>query len=190
MSYDTRIATTRAFGGFGYESLSGTFPVQKVSSKVRDLQEDLQRIGYMQGGSGIYGADGRFGPRTATALRAAARYVGWSDAPYSPTNAAELRSGEVTIPDPLIELINSASPNPNAPYAEGRSGAEDDVPAEMPAPTPTLTTSAPRDAGGTGWVPAAIISAGVLAVGGFLIYSQRKKKPVRNRRKRRRTSRR
>lgn len=188
MSYDTTIGGHHSFGGFGYESLSGMYPVQSVSAGVREVQRELQRLGYMPRGTDIYGADGRFGPRTATALRAAAGYVGWGEEPYTPPNAAELRTGEVTIPDDLIERLKSAVPNPTAPHADGRP-SPDDEPIEMSKPYPSLVTSAPRDTG-SGWVPAAIISAGVLAVGGYLIYSQRKKKPVRNRRRRRRTSRR
>ena len=188
MSYETSYGGRAAFGGFGYEGLSGTYPVQSVSPGIREVQEELQRLGYMRSGTGIYGADGRFGPRTAASLRTAARYVGWTEDAYTPSDAAERRSGEVTIPDDLIERLKSAVPNPRAPHAGG-SDASDDVPAELPTTTPTLTTSAPRDGSGTGWVPAAIIGAGVLAVGGYLIYAQRKK-PKRNRRRRRRTSRR
>lgn len=189
MSYET-LAGGGIFGGFGYEGLSGTFPVQSENEGIREVQQELQRLGYMPAGQTIYGADGRFGPRTATALRAAARYVGWTDAPYTPSNAAELRSGSVDIPEDLISRLKSAVPNPNAPHGDGSP--------EPAAPSPSTSSSSSSNAlllqsegrsGGTGWLPAAIMGGGALLVGGWFIYAQRKKKkPKRNRR--RRTSRR
>lgn len=188
MSYET-LAGGGIFGGFGYEGLSGTFPVQSENEGVREVQQELQRLGYMPAGQTIYGADGRFGPRTATALRAAARYVGWTDAPYTPSNAAELRSGSVDIPEDLISRLKSAVPNPNAPHGDGSPEPAAPSPSTSSSSSNALLLQSEGRSGGTGWLPAAIMGGGALLVGGWFIYAQRKKKkPKRNRR--RRTSRR
>lgn len=197
MSYYSAVGGSAGFSGFGYIGLSGTFPIREPDASMRDLQRELQRLGYLQPGSGVYGADGEFGPRTATALRGAARYVGWTDAPYSPSDAGEKRRGEVTVPEDLIDRIKAASPNPDAPFADGGS-VEPEGPVE---PEPSLVIgphldpeSTPREEG-SNWVPAALLGGGVLLVGGVIAYSMYKKKPKkpkpnRRRRRRRRTSRR
>ena len=103
--------------GLGLGGLGDIYPIGDRSDGIRVVQVQLQRLGYLQPGSGAYGADGFFGPRTATALRGAAGYVEWTDAPYTPAAAAEMRSGDVTIPQALIERLRHASPDASAPYA-------------------------------------------------------------------------
>lgn len=192
MSYYSTGGGAAGFGGFGYHSLAGEYPVQRANSDMRDLQQELQRLGYLQSGAGVYGADGKFGPRTATALRGVARYVGWSDAAYSPANAGELSSGTVTIPDDLIERIRAARPDPNGPHARGGAPVPADAPVEPVPDSPPLPSPEPEtERSGTGWVPAAVIGGGVIAAGVMIAYSMRdgkKRRPRRNRR--RRTSRR
>lgn len=191
MSYLSTVGGGASFGGFGYYGLSGTYPVQQESEGVQELQRELQRLGYLQRGTGVYGADGRFGPRTATALRSAARYVGWTDAPYSPSNAGEMRSGNVTIPDDLMDRLRAARPDPDAPHAGGGEPRPADAPVDPDisrgAAPPAPATR--EEASGRGWVPSAVIGGGVLAIGLLIAYSMySQKKPRRNRR--RRTSRR
>lgn len=195
MSYYSMMGGAPAFGGFGYFGLSGTYPIRQQNADMASLQEELQRLGYLAPGAGVYGADGKFGPRTATALQGAARYVGWASAPYSPGNAGELRSGSVTVPDDLIERLRAARPDPNAPHASGQQPVAPDAPVE-----PNLTIGPHLDpevvaqpsSAGTGWVPAAVIGGGVLAVGALVAYSMYgRKRPKPNRRRRgRRSSRR
>jgi hypothetical protein len=191
-----------AGAGLGYHSLSGTFPIRQEASGMRDLQQQLQRLGYLQGGAGVYGADGKFGPRTATALRGAASYVGWTGAAYSPSNAGEMRSGEVTVPDDLIDRIRAARPNPSAPYANGGPPVAPDAPvAPEPAVTigPHLDPDTPASSeSDSSWVLPVAIAGGVLVVGGAIAWQMGKRKPRRRsrvtanrrRRRRRRTSRR
>lgn len=190
MSYYSTIGGSAGFGGFGYYGLGDSHPIRQFDDGMQALQRELQRLGYLAAGGGVYGADGKFGPRTATALRGAARYVGWTDAAYSPSDAGEKRSGTVTVPEDLVDRLRAASPDPNAPHS-GNVPTPPTAPAE-----PDLTTIGPhldpepepREENGTGWVPAAIIGAAVLGVGGVIGYSMygRKKRPKRNRRRRRR----
>ena len=116
MSYFSPVGGSAGFGGFGYAGLGADFPVREEDSDMQSLQQQLQRLGYLQAGAGIFGADGKFGPRTATALRGAASYVGWTGAVYTPTNADRLQSGTVSIPDDLIRRIEAGRPNPQAPH--------------------------------------------------------------------------
>lgn len=192
MSYYSNMGGAPAFGGFGYFGLSGSYPIRQESANMRSLQEELQRLGYLAPGAGVYGADGKFGPRTATALQGAARYVGWTSAPYTPSNAGELRSGNVTVPDDLIDRLRAARPDPNAPHASGQPVAPDAPvePALTIGPHLDPETVAQPSRAGTGWVPAAVIGGGVLAVGALIGYSMygRSKRPRPNRRRRNRRS--
>jgi hypothetical protein len=205
MSYVSDIGGAAAFvGGLGYHGLSGSFPIREEASGMVTIQRELQRLGYLQSGGGAYGADGKFGPRTATALRGAAGHVGWTSAPYTPTNAGEIRSGEVTIPDDLIDRLRSASPNPSAPFAGGGAPVEADAPVDPQPDGATVGPSldpetASNGSGDTEWILPAAIAGGVLVVGGVVAWQMGKKKPqartrrravTTNRRKRRRTSRR
>lgn len=186
MSYLTRFGGQRGFGGFGYGSLGSTFSIGPVSEPLRSLQRELARLGYLQRDSGPFGADGYWGPRTALALRQAATYVRWTDAPYTPTNADSLRRGTVEVPDDLIARIRAASPDPNAT----RAGDEASAPSITDPVEPGTAPSAPPvDQGSTGrpWlVPVAVLGgATLLAVAAW--WGTRRKKPVSaNRRARRR----
>lgn len=197
MSYYSSVGGSAGFGGAGYYSLSGTYPIRETAAGVRDVQRELQRLGYLQAGSGVYGADGKFGPRTATALRGAAGYVGWRDAPYTPTNAGELREGSVQIPDDLVERLRSAAPNPRAPFASGQAEVPADAPVEPDTSDGSITIGPHLDpteevlasrAEGENWVPPLVIGAAVLGTGALIAYAlyERKKAPKRNRRRRRR----
>lgn len=131
MSYDN------TFGGHSlaplrYQGMGGVYALGLRSDGMAELQRELQRLGYLMPGSGPYGADGRFGPRTATALRGAARYVGWTQDAYSPSGAAEAHSGEVTVPDALLNRLRSASPDPSAPYESARDEGRLPSAASMP----------------------------------------------------------
>jgi peptidoglycan hydrolase-like protein with peptidoglycan-binding domain len=181
MSYLSNYGGKRAFGGFGYGSLGSAFPIGPTSDSLRSLQRELARLGYLQGDNGPFGADGYWGPRTALALRQAATYLRWTDAPYTPTNADSLRSGSVEVPDDLIARIRAASPDPNA------SRAGSDQPASIvdpvdPAP-PTSPVPSTRLARAPWVVPVAVGGVTLLAVGALLL--TRGKKPVTSNRRRR-----
>jgi hypothetical protein len=124
-------------------------------------------------------------------MRSAARYVGWTAAPYTES------AGSVTISDELIALLRAARPDPNAQRvgtAPAPGPADAAMPPAVTSETPAvlpLDVIAPTPTGPPGWLPAAFIGAGVLAVGGFMWWSMRKKPaPVRANRYRRRLRRR
>ena len=176
MSYLTSYGGAVGFGGFGYSALGSSFRIGPSSEPLRSLQRELVRLGYLQNDSGLFGADGLWGPRTALALRQAATYVRWADAPYSPPNADSLRTGTVDVPDDLIARIRAASPDPNA----SRAGA--DVPPSpegsidpVPDSTPPVTNGVPRRAP---WVVPVAIGGVTLALVGALLLSGRKKRPA------------
>lgn len=185
MSYESGFGGLASFhGGFGYYGLSGIYPIRQPDAGMRDLQQQLQRLGYLQQGGGIYGADGKFGPRTANALRSAAAYVGWTGAAYSPSDAAEKRSGTVTVPDDLLQRLRSASPNPNAPFASGDPVPAPDAPAEPDEERRVIgphLDPKPAAAGRSDdkWIIAAVAGAAILGVGGIIAYRMRtQRRPV------------
>lgn len=195
MSYYTQQGGAATFGGFGYYGLSGALPIMRRDEDTLELQQELVRLRFLQPTQDRFGADGIWGPRTAGALMSAARYVNWTSAPFSPPNADQMRSGQVSVPDDLIERLRAASPAPHG--TPGSVGTEPPA-AEPPVepvpdalPSPAATMRAPQS---SGWVPAAAIGGVVLAIGGFIAWqmSPGKKKRVRanRRRKRRRSSRR
>lgn len=206
MSYLSGFGGAAALGaGIGYYGLSGTFPIRQQDSSMRGIQEQLQRLGYLQPGTGVYGADGKFGPRTATALRGAAAYVGWTGAAYTPANAGELTSGSVTVPDDLVDRLRAARPNPSAPYAGGGAPAPADAAVEPSPERHVITTIGPEmdklpSGGGSksSWLVPAAIAGGVLLLGGVVAWRAGKKPggarterpPKRLSRKTRRSSRR
>jgi hypothetical protein len=179
--------------GFGYYGLSGAYPIGGRSDDVLTMQRELQRLNFLEPGSGRFGADGYWGPRTAKALQDVARYVGYESAPYDPPNADQLRSGTVTVPDDLLDRMRGASPAP-----PGTTGVVTAQPANIwemaePAieePETLLVPSTAETSTRSNWVPAAIIGGGVLLVGAWMWYQQKPKKRVRANRKRRRRRRR
>jgi len=181
VSYLTSFGGRRGFGGYGYGSLGSTFSIGPVSDPLRSLQRELARLGYLQGDTGAFGADGYWGPRTALALRQAATYVRWTDAPYTPTNADSLRRGTVGVPDDLIARIRAASPDPNATRAgdEGPPSPADPV---EPSTGPTSPVLLPRRAP---WVVPVAVAGGVALVAGLFVMTQKKKRPVVSNRRRR-----
>lgn len=199
MSYATNMGGLGTYGGFGYHGLGAEYRIGTQLTAVQTLQRELQRLNFLAAGSGRAGADGYWGPRTATALAAAARYVGYAGAPYTPESADVSRPppAAVTVPDDLVTRLRSASPAP-----PGTPGAVVGAPIEATAPVepapeelpaPPLTTTAPEEAGGgAGWLPAAVIGGGVLAVGLLIAYrmSPKKRRAVRANRSRRRRRRR
>lgn len=183
MSYLTSFGGHRGFGGFGYGSLGSTFSIGPVNESLRSLQRELARLGYLQSDTGPFGADGYWGPRTALALRQAATYVRWTDAPYSPANADSLRRGTVEVPDDLIARIRAASPDPNA------TRAGDEVPASPsdavePSGREVPPVSLPQ--GRAPWVVPVAVAGGVAVMAAVLLWPRRKRPVSANRRSRRR----
>lgn len=179
-----------------YYGLGADLTIRQRDSDTAALQHELQRLGFLVEGTGRFGADGIWGERTAGALRAAARYVRWTQAPYSPPDADRLRSGTVRVPDDLISRLRSARPAPSG--TPGAVAPDDDAPVEPPRRTigPHLDPAEPPPEGGNGdinWWPAALVGGGLLAIGGILAVTMKKKRRVAlaaNRRRRRRRRRR
>lgn len=177
-------------GGFGYYGLGATMSATANDPVLQSVQRELARLGYLQQDTSIWGADGLWGPRTSSAMRSAARYVGWTAEPYTESG------GRVTISDELITLLRNAQPDPSAQRSGSASAPNPTdavnppaVTSETPVALP-LDVIAPQPSGAPGWLPAAMIGAGVLAVGGFVMWSMRKKPAAvranRHRRRRRR----
>jgi peptidoglycan hydrolase-like protein with peptidoglycan-binding domain len=194
MSYASRVGGSPTFGGFGYFGLSGTYPIISQDTETSSLQTELVRLGFLRRTQDEFGVDGRMGPNTLNSVRAAAQYVSWTDAPYTPSNAAQLRSGSVTIPEDLVSRIRAASPAPAG--TPGRVGAPVEDLNEPVVPDGSVLIGPHLDpepvatqGSGSGWVPAAAIGGVVLAAGALIGYSMysKKKKPERNRRRRRRS---
>lgn len=194
MSYASGTGGLGTFGGFGYYGLGAAFTIDWVrgNDEVRDLQRELQRLRFLEPGLGAFGADGKWGPRTETALRAAARYVGWEGDAYTADYGQDRKTGTVDVPDDLIERIRAASPAPAG--TPGALVGPQPIPATAPvepAPEelPPVRPSAERSE--AGWLPAALIGGGVLAVGAALWWGMRKpKRALASNRKRRRRRRR
>jgi peptidoglycan hydrolase-like protein with peptidoglycan-binding domain len=202
VSYYSTVGGSSSFAGAGYHALSGALPIRRRSSEVRALQQELQRLGYLQEGSGVQGADGIFGPRTAAALAGAAQYVGWTGAPYSPPDAGDRRSGTVSVPDDLIDRLRGAPPNPHAPFSDGDPSTAIDAPVD-PSPQqprvtigPSLDPPQARHGNGTQgsgadrkWVLPTVAGVLILAGGvmlGFGFHMQQtQQQPVRTNRRRR-----
>jgi len=181
----------------GYYGLGADYRIGARVTAVQTLQRELQRLNFLGAGTGRSGADGYWGPRTATALAAAARYVGYAGSPFLPESAdvASPPPASVTVPDDLLTRLRSASPAPpGTPGAVTGAPVEPSAPVEPVEPPPgpeLLTSAAPANGeGGTGWVPAAVIGGAVLALGGLIAWQMAPKKKkgaaVRANRRRRR----
>lgn len=189
MSYFSQAGGAATFGGFGYYGLGGVLPIMRRSEDTLELQQELVRLRFLPPTQDRFGADGIWGPRTAGALMSAARYVSWTSAPFTPPNADQMRSGQVTVPDDLLDRLRAASPAPTGTpgsIGAGTPSAEPPVepqPETMPSPAATMTAPAPS----VGWIPAAAIGAVVLGIGGFIAWqmSPTKKRVRANRRSRR-----
>lgn len=187
MTYQTIGGPGTQGGGFGYYGLGADYPIGSQSQDITAMQRELQRLNFLDSGTGRFGADGYWGPRTAGALQGAARYVGYDSAAYSPADADRMRSGTVTVPDDLLDRLRAAAPAPagtpgsvNGQPGDAQAFVEP-APEEAPllvAQTTTTTTS--------NWVPAAVIGGGVLLVGAWMWYQQRPKRVRTNRKRRRR----
>jgi peptidoglycan hydrolase-like protein with peptidoglycan-binding domain len=184
MSY--QIYAGQMYGGFGYTGLGSDFRIGVAEDGMRALQRELARLGYLQNDTSAFGADGKFGSRTATALRSAARYVGYTADPYTPADADRRSSGTVSVPDDLIARIRAASPDPMAIAAGTPSGAGPVLPSE-PAPPPEEPS---MPSGPPEWFGPVMVTVGLFTVAGLtLAFISDWKKPVaanRGRRRRRR----
>lgn len=202
--YESVSGGVGTMGGFGYYGLGATYNIDHVrgDEQVRELQQELQRIGLLAPGTGAEGADGKWGPRTKTNWRLAARMAGWQGDPYEEKCAnADCTRGEVTVPDDLIERVKSLpalSPEQIAALRRGKTPPEEGG-AREPAPDMDLTVQPPptvKKDEDKGWIPAAVIGGGVLLVGGLVWYWMRGWEPAEpapvtpNRRRRRRKRRR
>ena len=180
-----------------YYGLGADLTIRRRDSDTAALQHELQRLGFLVAGTGSSGADGIWGGTTAAALQAAARHVRWTEAPYSPSNAATARSGTVRVPDDLLSRLRSARP-----ASAGTPGAlvpDDDAPVGPPRRRtigphldPPESPTAPSE-GEIDWRPALLVGSGVLVIGGILAVIMKKKRRVAlaaNRRRRRRRQRR
>lgn len=203
--YESVSGGVGTMGGFGYYGLGATYNIDHVrgDEQVRELQEELQRVGLLAPGTGSEGADGKWGPRTKTNWRLAARMAGWQGEPYEEKCAnSDCSRGEVTVPDDLIERVKSlprlsaeqisALRRGKTPSEEG--GEREPAPEMEVQPSPRVTeTKTDKD---KGWIPAAVIGGGVLLVGGLVWYwmregsSAEQPAPVTPNRRRRRKQRR
>jgi len=182
MTYYSPVGGSAGFGGLGYHSLGAGFPIREEAPGMEAVQRQLQRLGYLRPGTGVFGADGVFGPRTATALAAAAAYVDWTGDAYTPTDADRMRSGTVTVPDDLVRRLAAARPNPSAPHASEPT-PETGAPVDPESTTvgPHLDPKSDSSAGksGTSWVPYVVAGGGVLVLAGIIaVAASGKKKPT------------
>ena len=89
------------FSGLG-EAM--TVNLRTGDDRVRALQRELARLGFLSADPTREGVDGKWGANTEAALRAAAQYVGFVATPFT-------RSGsQVTVPDGLLVLLRVAPP--------------------------------------------------------------------------------
>ena len=176
--YESVAGGVGTMGGFGYYGLGATAEIDHVrgDDTVRGLQEELQRIGLLAPGTGAEGADGKWGPRTKTNWRLAARMAGWQGDAYEEKCAnADCTRGTVDVPDDLVERVKSLprlSPDQIKSLRRGKTPPEEGGTKE-PAPDKSVPLAPPptedKDAD-RGWVPAAVIGGGVLLVGGLVWY--------------------
>lgn len=196
MSYVSSTGGLGSYGGLGYYGLGATLTINWSAGNtgVRDLQQELQRLRFLEPGGGEFGADGKWGPRTESAIRAAARYVGWEGDAYTAHYGSTQKTGTVDVPDDLIERLRAASPPPaGTPGTIGPSDALAPTALVEPGPEEPLVTRPSGEAAKGGWVPAAVIGGVVLVIGGGIWWSMRPKKGARitaNRRRSRRRRRR
>jgi hypothetical protein len=127
---------------FEGDGLGAILQTNTVSSGVRSLQQDLQRLGRLAAGTGSDGADGRWGPLTAAALLAAARAAGWSGAPFT-----QRTSTTVEVADELIARIHTAATTSTAPGPTTTTSTD-----LVPSPT-TTTADMPIIPSGPGILP-------------------------------------
>lgn len=191
MSYEGAGSGYRGFGFYGgLGDLGETYSINWTRGDVgvRQLQQELQRLGFLGPGTGEFGADGKWGPRTEMALRSAARYVGWEEGSYTAAYANQRHSaGTVEVPDELIVRLREAQPAPaGTPGARYADEPEEEPILIGPHLDPPAVPS--NGGGGTGWLPAALIGVGVIGAGAYIVYKMRPPKPriTANRRRRRR----
>lgn len=178
--------------------LGAAFPAGTRSEPLRALQRELARLGFLASGGGSDGADGLWGPRTAGALRSAARQVGWRGAPYSPMTADSMRSGTVSVPDDFVRAISTATPQagaapPPVPTMEMFERGSSMGPLPTPgildksaAPShPTAPPEPVMPAPAMNWTPVIVAGGAVLvALGGIAAWT-RSVRPNRRRNRRR-----
>lgn len=135
MSYYQSVS---GLGKLGYaEGLGASFPTRETSESLRAVQQNLQRMGLLQPGTGARGADGRWGLYTAAALSQANARLG---RPRTPAPYVTARGGaSVEIRDDLIAAIQAAA---NAATATVTTPTLDTPPVPGPDPTTSTTTTA------------------------------------------------
>lgn len=164
-----------------YYGLGAEMPIRQRDAATEALQQDLARLGFLPAS----GVDGVWGQNTARALETAARQVGWAAAPYTPPEAATLRSGTATVPDRLLTLLHNMQAAPS-------TDVNDPVAPEPGGTTigPHLTAEDPPPKQGFNWMPVALAAGGAVAIGGILFVALKKRNRrvavAANRRRRRR----
>ena len=160
MSYMTR-------GGLSFSGLGEVMTVNTHvgDDRVRALQRELARLGFLDADESTFGVDGKWGPRTEGALRSAARYAGYTSTPYT-------RSGTtVTVPDELLALLRAAAPAPAG--TTGRVATPEVI---LPADTRPGTSPSVDEPGWTERtlfgisVPLVVTGVGMMLVGGVALY--------------------
>lgn len=140
---------------------------------VRIIQSQLQRLGFLAPGTGRTGADGKWGPRTELAMQNAARYVGYTGAPFT------VEGTTVTVPDDLMYAIQNAPPaqqgTPGVVSTAGGGGGDGGASSVIDTTTTMPTTTMPDSGGGFPWGTVLIIGGGVAALAA-LAYALRNRK--------------
>lgn len=187
MFYDERAAMAEARGAAPTSEWSLNVPVPRQNgaleglallvnprpvedSNVRLVQTELARLGFLFNEASREGIDGKWGPRTALALRFAAQYVGWTgphviESPRPPSGSGARWRYEV--PDALVERLQAAPPAP-----PGTLGLARDLPRETTPETPPSTGSGEVAQAGPG-VGGILLLAAVVAAG--LYFGSRQK---------------
>lgn len=160
------------------EGLGAAFTLA-VNEGMRSIQQDLQRLGLLDPGTGPTGADGRWGANTATAIGTAATRMGYTGATATVTNGGR----NITISDDFIAALHRAaiSGMPSTPVREPDASA---TPATA-LPTTVITPDVEEP-----WITRRTLIGGAIAAGAaaaaYMLWSSSNTTPNRRRRARRR----
>jgi len=124
------------------EGMGAAFPgpgdkARTPNEELRAIQQNLQRMGLLEPGTGARGADGLIGLYTLSALTKAKERLGRTAAPFKPTNASKV----YTIPDDFVVAIQAAADAASSPGTAllNTTNAPTSVsPTAVPDPSTTL----------------------------------------------------
>lgn len=168
----------------GYiEGLGAAFTLA-VSEGLRSIQEDLQRLGLLDPGTGPTGADGRWGANTSVAIGTAAMRMGYTGAPVAVTNGGR----NITIADDFIAALHRVAIS-GFPTTTVRAPDVSTTPSTA-LPTTVITPDVEESPGWLPWVVGgsllAAIGIATMFGGGVAAIRTNRRRFRRNARRRRR----